>query len=157
MGQSTDAYLFYGICFDEGALHDEDDEYTEPQERLKRKLLEWSGFNEPEPEFPESARGRGRTPEWEAWKVLHDAWEARKVAATLGVEVDAHCSCDYPMYFLTVKDIFFQAWRGDPKEIPLQELAQRDTSELDARLKQACELMNWPYEQPKWYIASMWC
>src|SRR5215217_2169121 len=51
------------------------------------------------------------------------------------IEVDYHCSADYPMHFIAHKKASFTAHRGYPGNIDLKALAALDTAEMDGHLK----------------------
>lgn len=65
-----------------------------------------------------------------------------------------YCSCDYPMYFLAVRGCALRANRGDAKEVMSEFLAV--PSEKIAAFKGWCEANEIPYQEPKWFLCSMY-
>ncbi|GGW98962.1 hypothetical protein [Streptomyces chartreusis] len=81
----------------------------------------------------------------------------REAEARLGVELEFHCSGDYPMYLLTAKSI--TAYRGDAKEIDFAALqAETEQAGADAKLRAALEALELrpTQEQPRWLLCSYW-
>lgn len=79
--------------------------------------------------------------------------EARRVAKDCPVELVWHCSYDYPMYILAVKDASFSASRGNPEEIDPENLHISEEA-LD-EFTSFCEEHKIE-GTPKWWLASMW-
>ena len=71
------------------------------------------------------------------------------------VMMKLHCSCDYMMYTLVVKDSVKYASRGSPVEVSPADLAPRP--EWEETLKDACEKLGLEFEPPKWWLQSLWC
>lgn len=167
MGQSTDAILFFGFCWDEETRYpwnigkdyeeqdDEEDEWETRYARLK-------GLPEPAP-IPDKGidprTGRyieNYTPEEQAIVDRRKAYwdEKRKLTETVTVEVDTHCSGECPMPFVAIKASKTRAWRGTPMEITSLEV----NPEWEADLRAFCELMGIDVKDqtPKWWLVSDW-
>ena len=163
MGQSTNAILFYGYCWDEEAQHawelhpDYDRDLAEEQKlddedaeeryvRLKR------GLNKPAGEYDE--------------KLYGGYLEAKhKLLEKLNVEHDTHCSGGCPMPYVAIKSSVVTAWRGHKIELqPDKMFASPHTLKPDGSghwatdLREYCELMQIPVpdEDPKWWLVSYW-
>jgi hypothetical protein len=142
MGTSTDGLLFWGITLDEDERpwlsedHEEDEDF-DPEDMIARHL----GLEEPG-EYP--------LPNKEAWT---EYWARKNEALkTFQVELDSHCSGEYPIYFITLKQHHYRAARGYPKEIDPAKLVVTP-GEIE-RLKEGCRIFNIPWVEPKWFLAS---
>lgn len=153
MGTSTNAYLLYG--YDLGGADGgwkfqglaEDDYEWEPdwlddgygiEESALRKLRLAAGFTE------DDYRAEG-------YFKRRDA-----VDEQIGVEIESHCSGDYPMYVLAAKK--FTAYRGDVETIPADLPALVSAEDLDGKLARALEVLDFRpvQERPQWLLVSYW-
>jgi len=140
MGTSTDAMLYFGIeCGDEDPFGGKDIDGYDAQEQ-------WN--NEHGPARPANDDYRG--PEWAAWRKAKEHWEETGD----GIEVGYHCSGEYPMYYIALKAKHLRAWRGSPKEVPVDYLAV--SAEQIGILHAFFEKHDVPWEEPKWRLASYW-
>lgn len=184
MGQSTDGILAFG--WDLGSVEDRDEDHwafdlleriddaddlddiyvaasgvelpPDPWDELRDRPNEW---------FYEPLRPREFTPretiEFRGWKQnTHDAQQARYAARreaidSIDFELVGHCSCDYRMYLLTLKDLHWSANRGRPVEVS-QLLGWTPGPVPVRQLLRAAELLGVdPPEPPKLLLASDWC
>lgn len=138
MGQSTDAYLYYGMELGESQFWLDDEVPGLEEEELDDYSKVYY------------TRVHGHPPE-----SYSDEW---KWVEAQPIEIRSHCSCDYPMYFVHVKRLFVQAWRGDPKRIDLDYLTTVTLEDADL-LRIFCATMNIPWDMDNvgWRLASMWC
>lgn len=139
MGQSTDAILFYGYCWE--------DETSKPWEIGK------DSEDEDDEDWEDRyARLKGLKRPSRPWEIIeeHSAhWAAeRELVAVLPVQIDTHCS------FVAVKASKTRAWRGSPMEITSLEVKP----EWDAQLREFCQLMGIDVgdQQPRWWLVSDW-
>lgn len=168
MGQSTDAILFYGFCWDDEARwpwnvgktyeerEEDDDDWETRYARLK-------GLPEPTEKYPNKGidprTGRymeDYTPEEQAIVDRRKAYgdEKRKLTEGLNIEIDTHCSGECPMPFVAVKASKTRAWRGNPMEVTSLEIK----SEWEVELRAFCDLMGIDVKDqvPKWWLVSDW-
>ncbi len=138
MGQSTDAYLFYGLT-----AGDEEGGYPDSVVEQHPVIVEdW----EDDAEF-----------DYDATKAFH-----KKLKDEFGVSFDTHCSCDYPMPFLHVimnkEDDYYTAWRGSPIKVDTH-MTSMQRRHWDLQLSEAAEFLGWPedHRDPGWWLASNWC
>jgi hypothetical protein len=159
MGTSTNAMLVYGYHLggdEDGWLFEGLDEWG----TLPDGFFDWydkdsedsSGFLE-DAQDQLLARVAGFTEtDWRA-----DGYFARKreAEAQLGVEIESHCSGDYPMYLLVAKAI--TAYRGDVEEIDFQALAE-EVHGADIKLRLALDALGIrpTQEQAQWLLCSYW-
>lgn len=130
MGTSTDAILVYGVPLDEGDLPWKTDDGEGDWEDW---LLRLAGFTETN------------------WRV-NGYWERKRAAlAAFPFDIVPHCSCDYPMYILTIRGTATTANRGFPEKI--EALEPKDPSELLA----FCAEHGMKHGEPGWWLCSMWC
>jgi hypothetical protein len=122
MGVSSNAILFYGICIDD---------HTELHERI---VEESTAGDEGEP-----------TEGTLAW-----LWHLGD--PDLRCVVDAHCSGEYPMFFIAAQGSVVTAWRGKPKSIEALTVDPDWRSNLAA----FCEKYGVPWEEPGWWLVSYW-
>jgi sulfatase maturation enzyme AslB (radical SAM superfamily) len=137
MGTSTDAILFYGFHADEGEW---DDFFGE----------EWENTFAAKVGTPEPVVGF----DTEKHKAEHVAfWRARKkLVEAEPCEVDSHCSGECPMPYVCVKASKTKACRGYPQEIKSLTVEP----EWEIQLNKFCELMNIPWQEPRWWLVSDW-
>lgn len=137
MGTNTDAILFYGFHHPDGEGWEEilGDDWED-------KLAEASGVVEPTSEFTDVTRQE------------HMAYWTKKqeICTAEPCEVDDHCSGDYPMQFVCVKESKTKASRGYPEEIKALVESPRWYGELRA----FAEKMGIPWQEPKWWLVSWW-
>jgi hypothetical protein len=145
LGGDEDGWLIEGADeygeFDLNQLdwYSEEDGFIES---VERRLLEVvAGFTETD---------------WRA-----DGYPERKAAAdaTVGVEMESHCSGDYPMYVLAAKVI--TAYRGDAKVVELPDLVDRSRPGVESwndKLTAALDALGiTPKQQrPEWLLCSYW-
>lgn len=155
MGQSTDAYLFYGYCWSEES---EDLDFETDMDRWAENKLKAQGHSDPWGGYPEGA-DRAMRDLWMAQNdAAIDAWRDKKSALTEAADVDwdSHCSHDCPMPLLKVRGTHVTAWRGSPMPITSIEVGAEWKAKLDAFLEaegiEAPEGEN----QPGWWLASDW-
>jgi hypothetical protein len=138
MSVSTDAQLYYGIQLDEG--------FTFP----------W--YNEEEDDIPEwtDVFCRKHGIEISNYDTFDQYWDAKSTLMyeKLRCNIDSHCSGDYPMYYVCIKETEILASRGYPQEIDHEHFLVR--SYWDQQLKDFCELMELPYSKPSWWLSSYW-
>lgn len=141
MGQSTDAYLVYGIDLDEPDAYNEDGEFYEF----------WKLFEEAEDD---------------PWEVISNLSGIEYVSGTdsydrrsefrqnFGVEIETHCYHEYPMYLAIIPNAGFSAARGDVTEIDPADMVITQ-GQLDD-FKAGLEKLKIPYSEPKWMLVSYW-
>lgn len=158
MGQSTNAMLMYGYHLGSG---DGGWELHGLGEYGELPAFDW---NDPEDEDSEGFQGDaekklladigGFTEEWTSG--VEGYWDRKRAAqARVGVELDTHCSGDYPMYVLAAKVITVH--RGDVKEIdPAESLAVQP--EWDTKLRTALDVLglNPTQGSARWLLCSYW-
>ena len=139
MGQSTDANLYYGIQFDE--------DFPPPG---KEEDLDWEEFYAMRMGLPPIEAPYGN----ETKEMYSKYWELkRKLVENSVCKIGMHCSCDYPMYYVCIGKSETRASRGYPKVIKNLEVEPN----WDNTLREFCGLMGLKYEQPQWWLSSMWC
>jgi hypothetical protein len=132
MGVSTDGILVFGIQL--------------PEEETPEFLKEFDNDFET---FIDSLNG---LPQW--GEEGHDIRKTHAFRDNFPVDLVQHCSYEYPMYILAVRGTEITARRGYPNEIdPLTLYVDSDKVET---LRKFCEEYNIEWEEPKWYLCSMW-
>lgn len=152
MGQSTDAYLFYGYCW-----QDEYNDFDTDMDGVVKKILTQRGMTD-----PWEAHYVGEQPyeNYKAWAATPEGSaevEAEKqVKSELGVEWDSRCSGDYPIPFLHISGTRTRASRGTAKPITSVDVDPAWKGKLDAFL--ASQQIEAPEgeNQPGWWLASYW-
>lgn len=153
MGQSTDAYVFYGYCWD-----DEDAGIEADTDEAVKAILAERGHADPWDSYPKTD-GRAAGDAWVSEnRAAIDAFRALKAAVEeeIGVSWDAHCSDSCPIPFLFVNDTKTTARRGYPKPLASLEVDPAWKGKLDAFL--ALQGVEPPTgeNQPGWWTASWW-
>jgi hypothetical protein len=131
MGVSTDAKLFYGILIEEGSdAHDRIvEEVDDDMDDVELLAKNILGY----------MQYHGR--------------------AIDGVELVYHGSDACTMYALAAADSEILAWRGDPKNLGVNDRGNPDVGTVfgwDAALKAFCKKHKVPYKKPTWYLCSYW-
>lgn len=156
MGVSTNAMLVYGynLGSDESWGIEELDEYDSPS---------WDWYD-PEDEESEGFEDAAMTHLLKQLAGFTKTWsddgyweERRKAEAQVGVEIETHCSGDYPMYLLAAKAI--TAYRGDVDVIDFAKLTT-EVQEVDADTKLRAALgalgIQPKQKQAQWLLCSYW-
>lgn len=147
MGISTNAVLFFGFTFAEG------------DDCLGNFLGDWEmeyagkkGLAAPDFDFPEDG-----DPDRDAKKKLwREYWDAvNELIGASGCKMDAHCSSEYPMWYVCVGISEKTASRGNPLELALEDLVVGDDWVI--MLRDFCDKVGIEWEEPKWWMASDWC
>lgn len=139
MGTNTDAILFYGIHADADAWNEA---LGEDLDWKKKYVSVVHGRDEPTVVCDME--------NVEIWKSYWD-FAAEKVKESY-CEVDAHCSGDYQMPYVFVKESRVVANRGEPEQISSLSVP----AYWDYRIKEFCDVLGIPCEQPKWWLVSNW-
>lgn len=133
MGVSSDGLLLFGFSVGDD---DKPPDWLFDPEDEDADALEFDDFVCGISDLPADAP-------YEARKAFIDACPA---------ELVLYCSYDYPMYVLTVRGTTKRAYRGDLNEVG--DLTVEP--ERIAAFKAWCETNDIPYEEPKWFLASMY-
>lgn len=158
MGQSTDAILFWGYCWQEEKASpwapDEEDDSEGDSEGADDRYARLMGIQRPSKPFPKDT---DKSPKAEATRAEFTAyWAAKRMAwEAVGMEVSSHCSSECAMPYVAVKESHTKAWRGDPKPITSLEVG----ADWAERLDKFCTLMGiTPPEgqNPQWWLVSDW-
>ena len=176
MGQTTDAILFYGFCWnDEGESifgENEDGENKEWFEVVaKRRDISspWTMYRSSGAEASRRVLSyKEQDAAYKVWKdqvgfdALLDTWreELDKIKAEYGnIEVGSHCSCDYPMPYVYIEASKLIAWRGGPVEVTTDHFdADRDRWDADlARFVEDLDIDVSDAQGPGWFLVSNWC
>jgi len=163
VGISSDGILVFGINFDElnpFTHYISEEGYTEPREGFDEDeedpnefdfedlvVKHFSDLTEPEHITDETGRG-----------VYGDDWKAywgakREVLARVNVELVSHCSYEYPMYILGIKESERTAYRGSPEKLGSTIEAK---PEWRLTLKDFCDRFDIKFEEPQWILASIY-
>lgn len=150
MGTSTNGILFFGFDFcnedegDELPFDDWEDHYAE-----KMGLIDDSGYwtDEGDHAFPPGPERDAAEKRWHAYLD-----KKTKLVKKAGVEIDSHCSGEYPIYYVCTQQVV--ARRGYPEKLKLEEMEV--TEEEIQKLRAFCELMGIKWKKPSWVLASYW-
>lgn len=137
MGQSTDAKLWFGLCWTE-----DDDKYYE--NGLPSVVVKHMHAAYPRPEDDEDDES-----------FIEDAVE--KLLEPLGCQLVYHCYCDgATMFGLAVTDSYVCASRGYPIDITGKAHMPGWPLDWREKLTAAAEAIGWPMKPPGWWLASYW-
>ena len=139
MGVSTDGILFFGIDLDEEGSLDVPWAGDDWEEFVAKKL----GV------FPPDVPFEGNE------NVFREYWNKKaEVLKTLGCDMRYHCSDSCACLFVAPEDKILIASRGYPKRVT-GALLDVDGKHVE-KLKKFCELLELPWSEPKWQLASYW-
>lgn len=79
-----------------------------------------------------------------------------KAEKKLGVELVYHCSDQCTEYIVGIRETYVRAWRGHPKEVPVEKFAQMSSSEMDVRLVEIAEALGLKPKPGRWLLCSYW-
>lgn len=147
MSESTNALLFYGVCFDE-------------EDHI------WPWRQPPEDEDkPGGLSSEQRADEDETV----DEWMARVLPWSDDIEIGEHCCASSPMGYIAIASTSKLAWRGCPVDVSplfsdgLTDDAQRDWKlEQDRKLRDFCEAVGYDFaalvreKKVGWWLCSWW-
>ena len=158
MGVSNNAYLAFGVDLGEDAFQDEDFD-------LEDFLLKRAEVNDPYTGYPpeiDQAPYPDRDRLYNEWKATQPNWDERvktyfeqrdALIKACPVEIIIHCSYDYPMYILALRDTDVSAARGYPKVIDPAAL-KVDPARIE-EAKEFCKDADLPaFDDPQWLIFS---
>lgn len=96
--------------------------------------------------YPEENNGM-YSPEYQSYLTKHKA-----AIEACPVEVVTHCSIEYPMYFLALRGTAKSANRGSPVAVTTPTPAAEQIESLRA----FCDQHGIKWQEPAWYIFSLW-
>jgi hypothetical protein len=154
MGQSTDAILFWGYCWDEERAWPWDDPGADEEETASERYARLTGLKQPDNGYPMEI---DKSPEADAIRARHaEYWQAENEAwNAVRMEVGTHCHGECPMPYVAVGESHTLASRGTPE--PISSLAVGE--DWRARLDSFCSLMGIEPpggQQPQWWLVSDW-
>lgn len=171
MGQSTDAYLFYGYTWDEEGhklFKDDEKEWTEVLLLSVGHPDPWTSYHE---DGIDNLPYKEQGPAFEQWqqetnaqgitnREALDNWHKakRSVEEQSSCGIDSHCSGDYPMPFVYLKGRYFRAWRGDAQEINPNDVINVGEEDIQ-RLNDFCKALDIDMTNakgPGWFLVSYW-
>ena len=129
MGISSDGIFFYGMCW-----NDEDKPWKEPTDEelsAMKKIKSYVDEND--------------------WETLYQVRSGIKVEKS-PVELDIHCSFEYSMPLLAVKETLVSASRGCPEKVKTVLVKP----EWDDQLRDFCKIMGIKWQQPAWWVTSLY-
>ncbi len=150
MGTSTNGILFYGFPLEDDIGETEHSWLDEDGDgEWEYHYLEHFGVTS-----PSIVDYDNKTPEEKAAQKIYYE-RRRELLEAAGCEIDYHCSCDYSMYYVAFKAKNFTAYRGDAVEVTGDMLDIPRV--VEGKLRDFCKIMGIKWEQPKWYLVSLWC
>lgn len=153
MSTSTDGQICFGILIEEGGdLPWEDDEYGGYPEDWWEEI---NGYQKPFEIYDEKG---GRLPNItenmvDEYYAHNRQWHKDN---PLPFELVNYCSCDYPMYILTLPETRMNANRGYPEPFEPNDLVV--SAERAMELVHFCEKygIDIGEEYPRWWLSSYW-
>ena len=133
MGQSTDAKLWFGLCWTE-----DDEKYYE--NGIPNVVVDYMKTKDVDIEDSDDAE-----------------WAIDKLLEPLGCKLVYHCYGDGgTMYGLAVTESYVCASRGYPVDITGKPHMTGWPPEWSEQLCKAAEAIGWPMKPPSWWLASYW-
>lgn len=155
MGQSTDAILFWGYCWDEEMEKPWDPQgEDESEEDWEERYARLAGEPEPKAEYPSDGDTSANA---EAIRNAYSKhWETkRKLVKAAGISIYSHCSGTCPMPYIAVEESRLCASRGTPEKVGDLSVG----ADWEQRLREFCHLMGItppPRQKPRWWLVSDW-
>ena len=179
MGQSTDAYLFYGYCWNEerDLLHNDPNDETAWYEIIANReghrspydLYRMSGREAEDNQLPYAERSAA----FQAWKEevgfedLYAEWKdvTDEIKSRYdGIDISSHCSCDYPMPYIYVVESEHRAWRGEGVQLDMEQWVRWQQPGVYSAWEQNLNkfvtdlgIDTSDAEGPGWFLVSNWC
>lgn len=156
MGQSTDAILFWGYCWDEerAAPWLGEDEAADADVDWEERYAKIRGVIPPSADYPHN---NDKSEAAEVVRAAYSAFwgETREAVEASGCLVDSHCSGSCPMPYVAVAASRTKASRGHPQPIASLDVAPEWRGLLDAFCR---DMRITPPEgqQPGWWLVSDW-
>lgn len=159
MGTSTDAILFWGIVFDEDKpeiadVFKDDDKDFEEIYAAKKGWKEDSGYFTPAGEYAHLNDPKKHDEARKVWR-KHLA-ELEKINSACPAEIGTHCSGEYPMYYVCIKETEKTAHRGYAVDLYSDSLHEKQI--WLEQLKEYCEVMGISLKGKRigWHLVSYW-
>lgn len=80
--------------------------------------------------------------------------EEKLVLAGSKISLVQHCSYDYPMWIIGLRDSEHMAWRGEPKHISLEAFTLLDLNPIE-EMKEFCDKYEIKWTDPAWLLCTM--
>lgn len=174
MGQSTDAILFYGYCWDDEAELWDRGRYDEwPVVVAKRRGITspWDFYRDSGVEAEHRALPyASQDAAYESWsaevgfEAMLTEWKAALNAIKAehpNVSVGSHCSCDCPMPYISITDTEQTAWSGSPVTFdPRMMTLKEDNTNWRGYLAMFVEALDIDVSDaqgPDWFLVSNRC
>ena len=153
MGVSTNGQLCYGVLFEEGFEFpwDEYDDIEDWWAKVKGFTPTVYPYNS-EGDYAEGINAK--SPEIDIYHNEKSEWEK---ANPIPVELVNYCSCDYPMYILTVPSANYYNSRGDAVGIDPTKLLDEQGEAHDILIQFLKEFEIEYEDEPCWLLSSLWC
>lgn len=155
MGQSTDATIFYGILLDTDGcecifneLEDIDERYGNSQGWVENN----GGYFDKAGMYADFDNEQIREKARRVYKDNRDA--LNKITEKCQVSIGQHCSGDYPMHYVEIKQSVKRARRGYPMKIVTADVQEKKI--WDTQLNDYCKAMGLKYKKPSWCLVSYW-
>lgn len=177
MGRSADGIIIFGIAYeDEGVDPDEAllaelgidrDSYIDLDDVARRAMekrlgveppeqFDWSVYERQENESYSKARDRGDRlyQEWKKTDKYKAAQKHRDMLKSkvedIGVDHGHHCHSDFGLRYICAYSI--TGGGGYCTELDLQEMMSLDTEKMTSQVREYCDLVKMPYEEPSWQL-----
>jgi len=140
---SSDGILFFGIELGDDYDNEWPWEQVGDEEEWEAFVAEKLGVKKPDVPY-------------EGNEAVHSAyWDAKRdIIKPLDCEIGLHCSYDHGMLYVALKSKNLTASRGSPQVVT--EDFMKITSEDIQKLKEFCKLAEIEWQEPKWYLTSLY-
>lgn len=94
----------------------------------------------------------------EEWAPDNDDWFWKDPdLEDLQLDFDRHCSGDYPMFYIAVRESHLTAHRGYPQRITSPDVGIKTHPGWDERVLEFCKRKNIePQSECGWWLVSLW-
>ena len=154
MGVSTNAVIFYGILIDEDGCECQFNDVEDINEHYAKKIgwVSDDGGLFTDGNYTLFDNQADEKKARKIWEKNRD--ELHKITGDCDVELAYHCSGEYPMHYVGVKESETFARRGYP--VQLDEETLNIEPDWADKLKDYCKIMDIEYKEPSWHLVSYW-
>jgi hypothetical protein len=158
MSVSTDGKICFGSLFEEGFEFPWDKYKDNPGDIEDWWIYEVLGYKNPFEIYDENGEYiNGERPDENRVDEYYKCRREFLMGNQVPVELVNCCSCDCPIYIISIPGSKQRCSRGYPIEIDFEKMFVSD--EQKKALIEFIEtyITTTDYEEPKWYLASLWC
>jgi len=112
--------------------------------------LLWKDEEKPwkQPTPSELEKAKYGEPDWEELFEMRSGTSAKDSPVISHI----HCSFDFSMHLVAIRETFVKAYRGDPQQATILSVKP----EWEPQLRRFCEIMGIQWRDPAWWVTSLY-